>query len=108
MKKTISFLALSFFASFAAACASAPMDEDDADLDAKVETAAAGDPSQWGVSAAGDPSQWGVRARAGDTAALTCPGAGTCAKADAYCDGDPSNSWCQILDKCTQCYGAAE
>ncbi len=54
-----------------------------ADFDAKVETAAA---------RAETPSD-----------DLSCPAAGTCAKADAYCDGDPDNSWCQILTRCFEC-----
>jgi hypothetical protein len=87
MHKTISFLVLSFLASFAAACVSVPVD--DAAVDVDVETAAAVDSS--------------VSARAGDTDDLTCPAAGTCQKASYYCNGDPSNSWCQILTRCIEC-----
>lgn len=51
------------------------------------------------------PGAESARANQGETAELTCPGAGTCAKADYNCF--EYGTMCDVAARCEQCYGPA-
>ncbi|WP_437483732.1 hypothetical protein WME75_43355 [Sorangium sp. So ce1014] len=86
MKKMFSMLALVLSASFVAGCAVGAADvEEDRVVDEEVASA---------ESELMTPA-----------AQLACPGAGTCERAERYCDPEnPSSSWCDILMRCYACW----